>query len=80
MCTLMCQTIPNCTKENAIPDSVLIDILSVYQFGTKEGLANAPNNLVCQRDGSFWTTGDRIFEVRSNFKLRKKKNDRDNLP
>lgn len=71
MCILMCQEIPTCTKENAIPDSVLINILSVYEFGTKEGLSEAPNNLVCQSNGSFWTTWDRIFEIRSKLKSMK---------
>ena len=61
-----------CTKENKIPDQVLIDILRIYEFGREEDLIllketmGEVGNLVCMRSGDFWTTWGRIFEIRQH--------------
>lgn len=48
-----------------IPDSVLVDILLVYECGTEENLNEIPNDLICDFDGNFWTTWKKVFEIRS---------------
>ena len=70
MCFNMIQELRQCSKENQIPDQVLIDILSVYEFGKKEEIKELPNNLICQRNGDFWTTWDRVIEIRKKLKER----------
>lgn len=69
MCLFSTQPAKICTEGNKIPEQVLIDILGVYEFGEEEHLSKLPNNLICQRDGSFWTTWDRVFKIRRRNKL-----------
>ena len=71
MCFISPPIVRTCSKENAIPDQVLVDILNVYRFGRKEDIPKLPNNLICQIDGSFWTTWDRVLEIRDQHELYK---------
>ena len=64
----MVRELRQCTKDNMIPDQVLIDILCTYEFGRKEDLDKIPNHLICKRNGDFWTTWDRIFKIRDSMK------------
>jgi hypothetical protein len=64
-----------CTKENMIPDDVLINILKIYAFGEKEDIKKLPNNLVCLENGDFWTTWDKIIEIREMHKKMQEKNE-----
>ena len=64
---VMARDIKNCNKDNAIPDQVLRDILSVYEFGELSQLGDLPD-LICQRDGSFWTTWSRVIEIRNSIR------------
>ena len=54
----------NCNENNAIPDDVLSNILLVYEKGKREDIAKLPNNLICLRNGDFWTTWDKVIEKR----------------
>ena len=54
--------------ENKIPDKVLTDILLVFKFGKVEDLNEIPNNLIRDTDGRFWTTWDKVFEIRNRLK------------
>jgi len=54
--------------ENKIPDKVLTDILLVFKFGKVEDLNDNPNNLIRDIDGRFWTTWDKVFEIRDRLK------------
>lgn len=64
MCIEISHPLRICSESNKLPDSVLIDILSVYEFGKQEDLKKMPNNLICKNNGDFWTTWERIFEIR----------------
>jgi len=50
--------------ENKIPNNVLTNILLVFKFGKVEDLNEIPNNLIRDTDGRFWTTWDKVFEIR----------------
>jgi len=52
------------TEQNMIPKEVVANIIKTALFGRKKDLAKLPNNLICMRDGDFWTTWDFVFEVR----------------
>lgn len=54
----------NCYKENAIPDEVLTNICMVYELGKREDISKLPNNLICLRNGDFWTTWEAVIEKR----------------
>ena len=59
-------------KHKYIPDQVLIDILKVYEFGRQKDIKNLPNNLICERNGEWCTTWDRVLEIREqNKEIRK---------
>ena len=59
------------SKKNKIPDNVLTDILRIYEFGVSGHLKTIPNNIICDTDGSFWTTWNKILEIRSEIKQQK---------
>ena len=68
----MCRELPVRTEHNKIPDSVLRDILGVYEFGEEKDLKTIPNDFICMRNGDFWTTWTRVFEIRDYLKRQKK--------
>ncbi len=68
MCFLGIQEMRQCTEANAIPDVVLKNILMVYEVGRKKDIAKLPNNLICLRNGDFWTTWDKVIEMREKIK------------
>ena len=67
----MCRELPVRTEHNKIPDSVLRDILGVYEFGEEKDLKTIPNDFICMRNGDFWTTWTRVFEIRDYLKRQK---------
>lgn len=59
---------PRLSKETMIPDRVLLDILRVFTFGEEKVVPQLPNNLICQADGSFWTTWEKVIKIRQHIK------------
>lgn len=55
-----------------IPESVLVDLLLVYENGSEDMLNHLQNSFICDFDGNFWTTWEKVFEIRS--RIRKCKN------
>lgn len=62
--------LPTHNKFNMIPDQQLIDILTVYASGKREDIKNLPNELICSRNGDFWTTWSKVFDIRDNIQRR----------
>lgn len=54
-----------CNRCNMIPLQVVEDIIMVYEFGNPKYLDDLPNNLICKRDGNFWTTWDYVLSLRN---------------
>ena len=56
---------------SVIPESVLIDILKVYEFGKEESLDKLPNDFICEQQyGKIWAKWRDIFKIRNE--IRKK--------
>ena len=95
MCILSGPTLRVLSKQNALPDDVLLSILEVYEFGKMSEVEKIPiirnvedhniredlkykenkvmpNNLICQFNGNFWTTWDKVMEIREYLKAKKK--------
>ncbi len=72
MSFIMSMPLRICTKKNQIPDSVLTDILKVYEFGKAEHIKSYPNDLICTYNGAFWTTWTKIFKLREEIIKMKK--------
>ena len=68
MCILSIPEARVCNKQNALPEHILTSILNVYEFGRKEDIEKLPNNLICMSNGDFWTTWDRVIEIRETLK------------
>ena len=56
-----------------IPRDVLKDILMVYEFGKREDIGAFPDYFICKRDGRFWTTWTKIFDLRDHISEFRKK-------
>ncbi len=74
----MVREMPIRNEQNKIPDTVLANILKVYEFGKKKDLKKIPNEFICMRNGDFWTTWSKVFEMRDFLKRQKKNQERAN--
>jgi len=75
MCFLEPRVLRITTEQNRIPDAVLVDILCVYEFAKREDIPALPNELICKRNGDFWTTWTKVLDIRDNNKSIPRKED-----
>jgi hypothetical protein len=60
--------LPIRNENNKIPEDTLFNILKIYEYGNAKDIDKLPSPYICEKDGSYWTTWNRVLEIRTFLK------------